>query len=218
MDTSKQIQDIIDRATLLNARADQIKVSVGELIDAVKQLYENTETPIATIFSQRDPAWAKDNMGVSGGTIAKYGCLMCCLASILKDAGYDTDPRRLNAWLNANGGYVNGANLSNFALIESFKVVKLVRPVIFTPTPSGATVALDKARATIDAGGFATVMVDFNGAPHSAEKDVAMHWVRWLGVNDTVMEPWEGKIMPISPRFGKTPSVSIWRVALYQKA
>jgi len=213
METSAQIQELISRSEKVKSLLADIQQNADELLAGLKLLHETVPASAAVVFGQQNPIWAKDVMG-TGGNIGRYGCLMCCLASILVNAGYDTDPRRLNAWLNRNGGYVPGsANLASFALIESFEVVKLIRPVLFTTGP----VPFDKINATIRAGGYATVMVDFNGQPHSRESDVAMHWVRLLDDKANIMDPWLGQVMPLSPRYGKEPNSAIWRVALYTK-
>ena len=54
-------------------------------------------------------------MGSSGSSICSKGCLMSSVAMILNDCGravngQTANPRSLNAWLGANGGY-SGASL-----------------------------------------------------------------------------------------------------------
>jgi len=214
METSAQIQELISRSEKVKSLLADIQQNADELLAGLKLLHETVPASTTVVFGQQNPIWSKDFMGTGGGTIGRYGCLMCCLASILANAGYDTDPRRLNNWLNKNGGYQPGsANLASFSSIEFFNVVKLIRPVLFTTGP----VPFDKISATIRAGGYATIMVDFNGQPHTKESDVAMHWVRWLDDKANIMDPWLGQVMPLSPRYGKDANSAIWRVALYNK-
>lgn len=60
-------------------------------------------------FTQRDSRWAADPMGSSSCTIGNFpnpcGCAMTALAMILRHAGSDADPKKLNTWLGPHNGY-----------------------------------------------------------------------------------------------------------------
>ena len=56
-------------------------------------------------FSQRDSRWKNEQMGSSSCTIGTCGCAMTDVAMILKHAGADVDPKKLNSWLGLHGGY-----------------------------------------------------------------------------------------------------------------
>jgi hypothetical protein len=56
-------------------------------------------------FSQLDPAWKDDPLGTEGGTIGTLGCVVTSVAMAFASAGINTDPGRLNKYLNANKGY-----------------------------------------------------------------------------------------------------------------
>ena len=56
-------------------------------------------------FSQRDSRWRYDYMGSSSCTIGTCGCAMTDVAMILRHAGSDADPKKLNTWLGSHGGY-----------------------------------------------------------------------------------------------------------------
>lgn len=60
------------------------------------------------MFKQCDPQWAKDQLGTSSNTICSAGCLMSSAAMALNGTGHGFNPRILNQWLTANGGYVSG--------------------------------------------------------------------------------------------------------------
>ena len=67
------------------------------------------------LFSQCGQVWSNDIMGSSGQTICRKGCLMTSVAMVLNDCnrainGQTANPRSLNSWLGANGGY-SGASL-----------------------------------------------------------------------------------------------------------
>lgn len=74
------------------------------------------------MFKQCDPRWGSTQMGVSGpgeqATICKEGCAMTSLAMGLHSLGLwindkEVDPGVLNAWLQANDGYVCAAGDCN---------------------------------------------------------------------------------------------------------
>ena len=71
--------------------------------------------PDVPFFSQRNPNWKnddiKDKNGNICGNISNIGCAMTCTAMLLKYYGKDTDPGRLNGWLNEHEGYVVGGYL-----------------------------------------------------------------------------------------------------------
>jgi len=56
-------------------------------------------------FSQHDSRWKNEQMGSSSCTIGTCGCAMTDVAMILRHAGSDADPKKLNAWLGLHGGY-----------------------------------------------------------------------------------------------------------------
>lgn len=132
-----------------------------------------------TMFSQRDPQWAADQLGTGTLTIGRAGCLLTCVASVLADCGVGTDPGRLNAWLTTNRGYLND-DLFIFAAIEPLGV-KLTRWDCYDrPAP------VAKLRENLLAGRHAVCMVDF-----SPGGTVQPHWVRVLEAHDwRIMDPW----------------------------
>lgn len=57
-------------------------------------------------FSQDDPRWGGDFLGPTRETLAAVGCAVASAAMVLAHAGFDTDPGRLNAFLDEEeGGY-----------------------------------------------------------------------------------------------------------------
>ncbi len=57
-------------------------------------------------FRQSDPRWASDPLGPSPtDTLSSAGCAVASCAMILASYGVDTDPQRLNAFLNRNNGF-----------------------------------------------------------------------------------------------------------------
>jgi WD40 repeat protein len=59
-------------------------------------------------YSQRDPAWSGDQLGTCQHTIASAGAAITVTAMALRRSGTAVDPRQLNNWLRANGGYAQG--------------------------------------------------------------------------------------------------------------
>ena len=56
-------------------------------------------------FSQEDPRWDMELLGPTIDTIGQTGCAITSAAMVLSAYGVDTDPGRLNDFLNANAGY-----------------------------------------------------------------------------------------------------------------
>ena len=63
-------------------------------------------------FSQHKSPWSGDPMGSSSCTIGDCGCAMVDVAMILKHAGADVDPKKLNIWL---GLYSKRGNLLGYS-------------------------------------------------------------------------------------------------------
>jgi hypothetical protein len=56
-------------------------------------------------FFQADEKWRNDQLGYSNGTLGAEGCAIASVAMIFKFYGIDTDPQRLNWFLDAADGY-----------------------------------------------------------------------------------------------------------------
>jgi hypothetical protein len=59
----------------------------------------------APSFAQTDPRWGMDLLGPTERTLAAEGCAVTSAAMALGYYGIDVDPKRLNAFLNRNGGF-----------------------------------------------------------------------------------------------------------------
>ena len=70
------------------------------------------------IFLQNDPAWAAEELGVSGCRMASSGCLVSCVAMAMCDLGMETDPGALNRALREAGAYTEEGDLIWSALAE----------------------------------------------------------------------------------------------------
>jgi hypothetical protein len=62
------------------------------------------ELPVPQYF-QGDDRWAADNLGPTEGTLGAEGCAITSVSMIFNYYGIQTDPQRLNNFLNTNGGY-----------------------------------------------------------------------------------------------------------------
>ena len=56
-------------------------------------------------FRQGDERWRGDLLGPTHHTLGAEGCAVASAAMVLASYGYDTDPQRLNAFLQGNGGF-----------------------------------------------------------------------------------------------------------------
>jgi hypothetical protein len=62
------------------------------------------ELPVP-LFRQADPQWRADLLGPTPGTLGAEGCAVSSAAMVMAYYGIDTDPQRLNEFLNGNEGY-----------------------------------------------------------------------------------------------------------------
>jgi hypothetical protein len=62
------------------------------------------EIPVPA-FQQNDPRWTSDLLGPTYDTIGQTGCAITSASMILSYYGVDTDPQRLNQYLNTHSGY-----------------------------------------------------------------------------------------------------------------
>jgi hypothetical protein len=62
------------------------------------------EIPVPA-FQQDDPRWSLQLLGPTFDTVGQQGCALTSAAMVLASYGIDTDPQRLNAFLDTNGGY-----------------------------------------------------------------------------------------------------------------
>ncbi|MCS7024397.1 MAG: peptidoglycan-binding protein [Bryobacteraceae bacterium] len=70
---------------------------------AVLVTYNGSTVPF---FTQFDCAWGARNLGNANRTLAQAGCAISSIAMVLKFYGRDMDPGKLDAYLDANQGYV----------------------------------------------------------------------------------------------------------------
>ena len=64
------------------------------------------ELAVPTFF-QQDDKWSDDQLAWTDGTLGHQGCAVTSTAMVLRFYGVDTDPKRLNGYLSATGGYTN---------------------------------------------------------------------------------------------------------------
>ncbi len=122
-------------------------------------------------------------MGEGGLTIGQAGCLLCSAAAMLASWGWDTDPARLNGFLAAHEGFVDG-NLLVFGALDGqwCRFLELVR-CEKSPAP------VERLQNAIAAGAGVLVQVDFQ--PGGAFQQ---HWA-WLTElgerSGHLVDPWQ---------------------------
>ena len=171
-------------------------------------------TALPTVYCQRNQPWSDDKLGTSQSTLGLEGCLVTDSASMLTDAGKKMTPGELNAFLKANGGFVNSAGGPTnakrmvWAALNKLGVVKFINRVeCWWVAAPMATI-----KQFLDAGEFVLVEVDFDPDP-----DRDQHWVRLLDIGGTIMDPWTGDICQITKYRGKDVNECIRGVAYYKR-
>lgn len=69
-----------------------------------RYFFHRLELPVPS-FRQGDDRWRYDLLGPTQNTLGAEGCAVSSAAMVLASYGIDTDPQRLNTYLNSNGGY-----------------------------------------------------------------------------------------------------------------
>jgi Peptidase_C39 like family len=82
-------------------------LALTALLGAPLAAVADTEMTVPTL-SQQDGRWAGAALGSSPtDTVGAYGCAITAVTMMLDYDGIATDPGAFNAWLTANGGYVD---------------------------------------------------------------------------------------------------------------
>ena len=82
-------------------------------------------TVYVKFFSQKDPAWANEDM-VPNYKMQRWGCLVTCTAMALVYYYYPTDPGRLNDWLGSHSGYDDYANVTDWRKIKDYTGERII--------------------------------------------------------------------------------------------
>jgi hypothetical protein len=69
-----------------------------------RYFFQRVELAVPQLF-QGDERWHHDYLAATDGTIGEEGCAITSIAMIFQFYGIDTDPQRLNWFLDTNGGY-----------------------------------------------------------------------------------------------------------------
>jgi hypothetical protein len=69
-----------------------------------RYFFHRLELPVPS-FRQADERWRGDLLGPTQNTLGAEGCAVSSAAMVLASYGYDTDPQRLNAFLQKNEGF-----------------------------------------------------------------------------------------------------------------
>lgn len=168
--------------------------------------------PPVTCYSQRNPTWVGDRMGTGTGTVGEFGCWITAGASIVSDAaGQAFTPKQMNDWLQAHGGYQNGAYLVAADMIckPLPGVIRFVERVNCPTVPA----PLQKMRDWLDGGGYLIVVVKV------ATTD-GTHFVRVTDVDVTgdsceIMDSWDGTLATIPPKYHEKSAKYIIQAALF---
>lgn len=164
-------------------------------------------------ISQRDSEHANILLGNNTSlpyTIGNFGCLITVLTHYLKSLGKKTSVKQLNEKLKEEGGFVSGGLFTWIALYPDIYLEYTSERYDGVPTPASFFSSMRKA---LDEGYYLLLEIDFDPI-QSGEQ---MHWVGVVGYEDDfiIMDPWTGKIVPLSV-YGD-PTQSTFRFRYYSK-
>src|SRR3990167_2077336 len=127
-------------------------------------------------LNQRDPRWARQQLGTSNTTIGSHGCTITCIAMLV-----DTTPDVVNRELKRVGGFAQGN------LVIWSKIPVAFPQLIFIKRVNSYN--NDDVKANLPC----LVEVDFDGSPNT----FGNHWVVFIG-NQRLLDPWVGQNRPTS--------------------
>ena len=128
---SKKVIDVLASPSEPKA-TDAIKPFDGEILPTMMV------TPLPMHFSQGDPRWKDEKMGVDL-TFRRGGCGICCMAmlfnwmSLRKSSGDSSviNPVDVDHWMDNNDGYLSGTNLIVWKNMEGFVRDTLEEEVVY---------------------------------------------------------------------------------------
>lgn len=149
-----------------------------------------------TVFAQSDPRWRRVRLGPR--TIGSIGCTSTALASIAKDAGYDTDPARLVRAFSRSRLFTDEGEM--IGLREPGRNFRNVFPeLVVTDRVSGPhRVVMRRITSRLKKGEYVLLKINRFGDEH---------WVRAVGGYHgdlRIMDPAGGKIGYLSSLYGST--------------
>lgn len=160
---------------------------------------------------QRNPAWANKKLGFSSSTLGGYGCLMTAFGML---CGKNTD--EMNEAFKSHNLFVQ----QNLA--ATFDIRKAGAMGVSAPTYLGRwndpvpEETLEQIREHLrKPNGYAIFEVDISTRPA-----LQQHFVTGIGVDSNgivINDPWYGDTVSLSPRYGRTDGIAIYRAWLYTK-
>jgi len=164
-------------------------------------------------FNQSDPKWAKIKLGTSTvSTISSDGCLLCCVASVLRYYGKDTTPDKLNDDLTRVKGWHLACRLIYGAIHDIYKDITMDWNYYIPCADTGAP--LDKIDEILASNRPAIVQVDFK--PSTAKLDE--HWVVIHGKTENgsylIIDSIDGSEQFFESRYGD-PERYIFKIVAY---
>ena len=178
------------------------------------QYLERIDAPVegalaVPVFSQNDPRWKNVRLGTSGTTIGWNGCLIDCIAMILRFYGYDYDPATLNAYLTANGGYANG-NLLYWGKVPHLQIAAW-HDCMDIPAP------LSRIDAELALGRPCVVHVDFYPSTNPIDEHYVLIIGKLADEDYVFIDSWDGFVGSFKSRY-VNPNRYIFRIVSYKKA
>jgi uncharacterized protein YukE len=149
-----------------------------------------------------DNRWKNIDMNnKTGEDIGQYGCLLTVLAMICKANGVDMDPRRVDAWMDANNGYQPGGSHANHTKQEAFLEAYLGRDITRTQIYArGNSAHLPNIQKNLNTGVPVVLHIDSQSNPADG------HFVLAVGMDD------KGNYICADPNGGKPVTVSSGKI------
>lgn len=215
--------------------------AVGQIVNPLGAL--GAPAPRYSALSQRDPRWKDQKLGNTTDpsvTIGDYGCLLTCFTILINSAldkpmmvGEVNEIRRSNGGFLPTGPY--GGYAARFNVDDETRGAVKVGWFSERFEQDAPADVVGRLGAHLADGQPAIVEVDFFPADSDDPKyppqpGRQMHFVialptHWAGKVTTaaatesavmIIDPWDGQIKPLTPRYGKTLPRAVVRAVLYE--
>ncbi len=206
----KRPLDIVDVYEVL---PEWYKIQGGYIMSLFLERLDKQEPPslmAVPLYSQRDPRWASDLMGLSDFTIEEKGCGVSIMASGLTYLGYSVTPEEYNFYASTKGGYqiVKEGKVTFANMYWKFPNVLTNNTIV---RAEYSWIYFNQGwQPKVDA-----ILADKRPVWTEVRLNGRQHWVLIIGkANGTywILDPWHGDIVEMSSRYDR-----VYRIVSYRR-
>ena len=158
----------------------------------------------ANVYSQIDPKWRDEPLGITGRTLGSDGCLITALAMGLANYAINQNPKEVKEKVELYDGVTNDGYLVWSSIEKAYPNVTFYKRLATTNEKASyfgrveTEVAIENINALLRYGQPVLLHVDnrYDGI------DRPTHWVLVTDTDWTIHEPWGGKVLKFHEAYG----------------